>query len=155
MGVKFGILANGTILTIGTFVVFGNGALPVFEMCAWGTIEAGGGVGGRCVRSCIAAFARGGRGLLGLVVVETSKASGARGSSGGVGVKSLWAGVAEDGGKLIGVEALWACLATIGGGCVFVQAGCAWRTGAVVLGGASEGGRDAGVEAPPNLVPMN
>ena len=90
-----------------------------------------------------------------MVVVATSKASGARGSSGGVGVKSLWAGVAEGGGKLIGVEALWACLATIGSRCVFVQAGCAWRTGAVVLGGASEGGSDAGVEAPPNLVPMN
>jgi len=106
MGVKFGILANGTILTIGTFVMFGNGALPVFEMCAWGTIEAGGGVGGRCVRSSSAAFAGGGRGLLDLVVVETSKTSGARGSSGGGGVKPLRAGVAGRGGRLIGVVAL-------------------------------------------------
>ena len=84
-----------------------------------------------------------------MVVVTSSKASGARGSSSGGGVKSLWAGVAGSGGRLIGVEALWACLATIGGGCVFVQAGCARGTGAVIDGGSSEGRSDAGVEAPP------
>ena len=84
-----------------------------------------------------------------LIVVASSKASGARGSSGVGGVKSLWACVAGRGGRLIGVEALWACVATIGGGCAFVQAGCAWRTGAIVLGGASEGGSNASVEAPP------
>jgi hypothetical protein len=111
MGGKFGILANGTILTIGTFVVFGNGALPVFEMCAWGTIKASGGVGGRCVRSSSAPFAGGGRSLLGLVVVETSKASGARGSSSGGGVKSLWTGVAGRGGGSIIVISWWTELA--------------------------------------------
>ena len=84
-----------------------------------------------------------------MIVVATSKASGARGSSGVSGVKSLWAGMAGRGGRLFGVVALWACLATIGSGCVFVQAGCARGTGAVIDGGASEGGSDAGVKAPP------
>ena len=86
---------------------------------------------------------------MGFVVVASSKTSGALEISGAGAVKSLWTGVAGSGGRLIGVEALWACLATIGSGCVFVQAECARGTGAVIDGGASEGGSDAGVKAPP------